>query len=98
MAPEEKTSVSNQYQKVIDSAANRIFVAYNKEIISAPSENVQGMKGMARPQLLWQVRQDFVARAKMLNEEAVSLGLKPPFDPKRIADAEVLAVPPGLLA
>ena len=36
-------------------------------------------------------------RAKMLNEQAISLGLVPYFSPDTISAAEKLAVEPGLL-
>ena len=84
-------------QAIIDSVGWKIFVKYNEELLTAPAKHVKGMQGMAKPKLLWTVRSEFVDRAKMLNEQAISLGLVPYFSPEDIDKAEKLAVEPGLL-
>ena len=95
-ATHTKRSVSDIRQAKIDLKADRIFDKFLDEIENAPAKNVQGMQGMAKPKLLWQVRSDFVERAKDLMALAVSLGLKSPFDPNYIKAQEKAAVEPGM--
>ena len=95
-ATHTKRSVSDIRQAKINLKADRIFDKFLDEIENAPEKNVQGMQGMAKPKLLWQVRSDFVERAKDLMALAVSLGLKSPFDPNYIKAQEKAAVEPGM--
>ena len=95
-ATHTKRSVSDIRQAKINLKADRIFDKFLDEIENAPAKNVQGMQGKAKPKLLWQVRSDFVERAKDLMALAVSLGLKSPFDPNYIKAQEKAAVEPGM--
>ena len=95
-ATPKKRSISDMRQSMIDAKANKIFIKFLDEIEHAPAKNVQGMQGMGKPRLLWQVRGDFVERAKDLNKLAISLRLKQPFDADTIAQQEASATEPGL--
>ena len=95
-ATPKKRSKQDMRQALIDSKADKIFIKFLDEVEHAPSSNVQGMRGMPKPKLLWQVRSDFVERAKDLNKLAASLGLKAPFDPNYLNEQEANATEPGM--
>ena len=96
--PKVKTlDKKGKQQSIIDTVGWKIFVKYNEEILVAPAKMPRGMQGMGKPKLLWNVRSEFVERAKILNEQCISLGLTPYFSADTIAEAEKLAVAPDLL-